>query len=236
MAAPLQAAARTTTNAREDRRDAPALRRLPPQARHCAARPRGTYAAVRFARQYGEPLRSRRCRSGVCADPNRHLADAGQLLAGEPVHVAPAAEARLQSARSGSGSSMTSPMQRRIATERMRAHRREQALALAPAGRSRPACLRWRRRAGRGRGTRTPRLTCGLTGRSRSRMTMPQPRLGRDLVERRRQPAAGRVAQAVDARNGRDHRRDEAMQRRGIRLDGRSRSDRFSRSDMIATP
>ena len=148
----------------------------------------------------------------------RTPADAGQLLAGQPVDDAAAAEARLHLHEVVRVVDHLAD-DRGVASERMRAHRREQALGVGGATdrdelalvgdveRIEPEEL-----AGRARPAR-------FTGMSLLVDHHAAARLPRDLVQRRREPAARRVAQAVDAGHRRQHRGHEAVQRRRIRRD-----------------
>ena len=106
---------------------------------------------------------------------------------------------------------------RGVAAERMRAHRRQQRRPPPPARRSRPACLRWRRRADRARAIRRPPPLPAGPARASSSMPEADAGLLRQFVQRRRQPAAGRIAHHPQAlRRGRDHRGDQPVQRGGV--------------------
>ena len=181
---------------------------------------------VRLLKRVGEEQDAHRRRS---ADPR-------QLLAGQPVDDAPAAEARCPSARSGARRRCTSPM---IAASRPSGCARIAAssalgvvggadrdqLALVgdverieaeelAGGRHLAAAPEWRPR----------RASCRRpTGAAISFSVVARP------------PRVG-SRRHVDVRHRRQHRRDQAVQRGGVGLDGGRRRSRFSRCDMIATP
>ena len=98
--------------------------------------------------------------------------------------------------------SVTRPITRGVASQRMAAQGFEHPRRYAPAARKRPACLRWRPAAGRGPGFRMRRARCHAPG-SRSRPPRSRVPARGDLDQRRRQPAARRVAHRMNPRDTR---------------------------------
>ena len=196
-------------------------------------RPRGRAAASSTYSRCVEAVEARA--SGSRMRIGSPSADARQLLAGEPVDDArpPKRVSHLDEVVRVLDHLADD---RGIAAERMRAHRRRAGGRRPPRARSRRACLRWRRRADRGRGTRRPPRPGARPALAASSIVMPTPdwrAISLSVVAS--PPRVGSRRQRMPG-NRVDHRRDEPVQRRGVGDDRRCSNARFSRCDMIAMP
>ena len=157
------------------------------------------------------------------AFPRRRSADARQRVADQHVDHPVAAEAGPASTRPG-GSSRTSPTSAASApagTERSRGQRR---IGLLGARRTRRACPRWRRRAGRCRGSRRRRPPRRRSGSRSSAMTTPTSAASAISLSTVATPPRVGVAHAVQARPaGVEQRRGQRPQRLRCRCGRRPR-------------
>ena len=127
--------------------------------------------------------------SSSSADPRKRIAD--QLI-----HHPPAAKSRLHHHHPGRlGPDLADRRRLRAARHRRSAAAPRRRASGATKATSRP---RSRRTSGRYRVARPPPATTGDTGTSASRTTIAHPRGPRQLVEHRGDPAARRVAHAVE--------------------------------------